>query len=140
MEVFVFFPQLKGSSVPRSRPKCTLPKLYNRCSLSVSVKHATRLSPPLRAGHFAGGTRVVFLGRSAPPRALITVAIHPRAYAHGILAHTSKQSTDGGRTMLPQMTVRYLRDQPCGSAAFTAIARKKNKFRLLFDRVRRRQA
>ena len=90
MEVFVFFPQLKGSSVPRSRPKCTLPKLYNRCSLSVSVKHATRLSPPLRAGHFAGGTRVVFLGRSAPPRALITVAIHPRAYARGILAHTSK--------------------------------------------------
>ncbi|OGZ05084.1 MAG: hypothetical protein A3C13_00455 [Candidatus Lloydbacteria bacterium RIFCSPHIGHO2_02_FULL_50_11] len=43
-----------------------------------------------QAGHFAGGTRDVFLGRSAPPRALIVVAIHPRAYTRDILAHTSK--------------------------------------------------
>src|SRR3989338_8768071 len=36
-----------------------------------------------------------FWKRSAPPRTLIVVAIHPRAYARGILAHASKKTISG---------------------------------------------
>ena len=40
--------------------------------------------------------RMFFWKKRAPPRTHITVAIHPRAYARGILAHTSKKSNHRG--------------------------------------------
>jgi len=45
---------------------------------------------PYGRGISRAAPRMFFWKKRAPPRTHITVAIHPRAYARGILAHTSK--------------------------------------------------
>src|SRR3989344_2108414 len=60
---------------------------------------------PYGRGISRAAPRMFFWKKRAPPRTHITVAIHPRAYARGILAHTIKKAAS---CLIFLLTTEYL--------------------------------